>query len=142
MNDNDLPRSEREDPMSEFRHLLLGLASASALTATAFALVPFSTRWMPVALGGLALVRIAAQSRYFLHVDLKKSHRDDLQLVLFAGLVIAMMASGSIWILFNQHACTGQAAPTALPRAGQSGMAARTLSGVIGNSNRRAPQAL
>ena len=110
MSEHDLPRSEREDPKREFRHLLLGFASAALLTAAAFALVlmkPFSARWMLVALGALALVQIAAQFRYFLHVDLKKSHRDDLQLVLFAGLVIALMVGGSIWILFNQHARMG-----------------------------------
>ena len=106
MSDQDLPRSECEDPKRELRHLLLGLASATVLTACAFFLAaarPFSAGWMLVVLGVLALIQIAAQFRYFLHVDLKKSHRDDLQLVLFAGLVIAIMVGGSIWILFNQH---------------------------------------
>ncbi|QNE04103.1 cytochrome o ubiquinol oxidase subunit IV [Croceicoccus marinus] len=110
MNDDDLPRSEREDPGEEFRHLLLGLASAAILTAAAFMMAvakPFPARWMLIGLGALALVQIAAQFRFFLHVDLKKSHRDDLQLVLFAGLVIALMVGGSIWILFNQHARMG-----------------------------------
>ena len=106
MSDDDLPRSEREDPKRELRHLLLGLASAAALTAISFFLAaarPLSAGWMLVVLGVLALVQIAAQFRYFLHVDLQKSHRDDLQLVLFAGLVVALMVGGSIWILFNQH---------------------------------------
>ena len=110
MNDDDLPQSEREDPRREFRHILMGLASASVLTALAFFLAitkPLATDWLLAALGGLALVQIAAQFRFFLHVDLKKSHRDDLQLVLFAGLVIALMVGGSIWILFNQHARMG-----------------------------------
>ena len=34
-----------------------------------------------------------------MHIDLQKSHRDDLQLILFTGLILAIMAL-SAYILF------------------------------------------
>ena len=51
----------------------------------------------------LALLQIVAHFRYFLHIDLQKSHRDDLQLILFTGLIIGLMVAGSLWIIFNQN---------------------------------------
>lgn len=110
MADDDLPRSEKEDPKREFRDLVMGLAISTALTIAAFAaaiIKPFSHFWLLGSLGGLALLQIAIQFRFFMHVDVKKSHRDDLQLVLFTSLVILLMLGGSIWILFNQHARMG-----------------------------------
>jgi cytochrome o ubiquinol oxidase operon protein cyoD len=39
--------------------------------------------------------------RFFLHIDLRRSARDDLQLILFATLLTALMVSGTLVILFN-----------------------------------------
>ena len=38
--------------------------------------------------------------RFFLHIDLRKSARHDLQLILFSTLIIALMVSGTLFILF------------------------------------------
>ncbi|RPF71780.1 cytochrome o ubiquinol oxidase subunit IV [Aurantiacibacter spongiae] len=106
----NLPDSEDGDPRREWRDLVTGLAAAILLTAASFALVifrPVSTGWLLAGLGALALLQIAAHFRYFLHVDLDRSHRDDLQLVLFTGLVVLLMVGGTMWILFSQHARMG-----------------------------------
>jgi cytochrome o ubiquinol oxidase operon protein cyoD len=52
----------------------------------------------------LALVQIVVHFRFFMHIDLRKSHRDDLQLILFTALIIGLMVGGTIWILASQHA--------------------------------------
>jgi cytochrome o ubiquinol oxidase subunit IV len=39
--------------------------------------------------------------RFFLRVNLSRSSRDNLWLILFSGLIIALMVSGTLVILFN-----------------------------------------
>jgi len=58
-----------------------------------------------VAVAGIA--RLIVQFRYFLHIDPKHSHRDDLQLILFAGLLAAIVVGGTIWIICNRMAMVG-----------------------------------
>ncbi|WP_370526767.1 cytochrome o ubiquinol/quinol oxidase subunit IV, partial [Salipiger sp. PrR007] len=48
------------------------------------------------------LAQIAAHFRFFLHIDLWRSHRDDLMLILFTALIILLMVGGTKWILFDQ----------------------------------------
>ncbi len=91
----------------ELRAYAIGFAMAAALTGVAFAIVAgrmMGTGATLLSLGGLALVQVAVHFRYFLHIDLEKSHRDDLQLVLFTALIVAVMVGGSLWILWDQHA--------------------------------------
>jgi len=39
--------------------------------------------------------------RFFLHISLGRSSRDDLQLILFSTLIVVLMVSGTIVILMN-----------------------------------------
>jgi cytochrome o ubiquinol oxidase subunit IV len=41
--------------------------------------------------------------RFFLHIDLKRSARSDLHLILFSAGVIALMVVGTLVILGNLH---------------------------------------
>lgn len=110
MSRKSLPRSENENPRRESRDMVLGLLSSATLTIASFAVAifkPMGSGWLLAVLGMLAIVQIAAQFRFLLHVDLDKSHRDDLQLVLFTGLVVGLMVCGTLWILFDQHARMG-----------------------------------
>lgn len=90
----------------ELRDYVWGLVSALALTGFAFAVVAWA-HWTPghsfLAIGAAAVLQLVAQFRFFLHIDLRKSHRDDLQLILFSGLIIALMAGGTLWIIYNQY---------------------------------------
>jgi len=86
----------------ERRAYIWGGALALALTAVAFGLavfrlLPFNVL-MPV-IGLLALIQVAVQFRFFLHIDLTRQKREDLQLILFTSLLILIMVAGSIWIL-------------------------------------------
>lgn len=90
----------------ELRDYVVGLLLALGLSGAAFALVawaPLSPHLLLCALAVLALLQLVAQFRFFLHIDLKKSHRDDLQLIVFTGVIISLMVAGSLWIIFNQN---------------------------------------
>jgi len=93
------PASEAQ---RERRSYIWGLGSALVLTGAAFGLAVFKLLAGPAllaAIGVLALVQIAVQFRFFLHIDLSRSKREDLQLILFTGLLVLIMVGGSLWIM-------------------------------------------
>ena len=63
----------------------------------------FPRSWLLLLIAGAALIQIVLQFRLFLHIDLSRSKRDDLQLILFSTLIAVLMVSGTIWIFFNQQ---------------------------------------
>lgn len=100
-----LAKSEDLGAKTELRRYMIGAAVTLVLTLAAF-----GTVWLDllgrgptlIVLSLLALAQITAHFHYFLHIDLWKSHRDDLLLILFASLIILLMVGGTIWILFDQ----------------------------------------
>jgi cytochrome o ubiquinol oxidase operon protein cyoD len=83
---------------------VIGYVLALALTGVAFAAVrwpSFAATTTVAIVFGLALVQIIVHFRFFLHISLAKSSRDDLHLVLFSTLIVALMVSGTIVILTN-----------------------------------------
>lgn len=96
------PRIERDETHS----LILGYGFALLLTLLAFGLVVFhllTGRQAFYTVLGLGLVQLVVQLRFFLHIDLRRSARADLQLILFSTLIIALMAGGTLVVLFNLH---------------------------------------
>ncbi len=97
---------KEDDYGSELRSYLAGLGLALLLSALPFASVAWhifprnSLLWL---IACAALIQIVGQFRFFLHIDLSRSKRDDLQLILFSTLVAALMVSGTIWIFYNQQ---------------------------------------
>lgn len=95
---------QREEAHQEIRSYVTGFGLAVLLTGLAFGAVAWTglsrvTLLWTIAIAGLA--QVIAHFRFFLHIDLSKSKRDDLQLILFTTLIIALMAGGTIWILSN-----------------------------------------
>ncbi len=102
----DLPPGEYEDEARERLSYVIGLVLALLLTTGAFGLVWFQLVKGGTALAGLGLLaflQALVHLRYFLHIDLAKSHRDDLKLILFTVLILLVMVSGTIWILYDLH---------------------------------------
>ena len=95
-----------ERARDERRDYAIGYALAALLTAIPFALVGFgalgrtATLWT---IGAFALVQVVAHFRFFLRIDLSRQKREDLQLILFTTLILALMCGGTIWILFNLY---------------------------------------
>ena len=92
------------DAGREVRGYAVGYVLALLLTAAAFAIV----RWPVVGAGttfaivlALALVQAVVHFRFFLHITLSRSTRDDLQLILFSTLIIVLMVGGTLIVLFN-----------------------------------------
>lgn len=106
MSHRDLPDSEVEGRRREQRQYYLGGLWALLLTLAAFGLAwsgALSPSRTVITVSVLALIQIIVHFRYFLHIDLKKSHRDDLHLILFTALIVFLMTGGTLWILFNLH---------------------------------------
>jgi len=96
------PRLER----GETRSVILGYGLALLLTLLAFGLVSLhllTGRQAFYTVLGLGFVQMVVHLRFFLHVDLNRSARADLQLILFSTLIIALMVGGTLVVLFNLH---------------------------------------
>jgi len=89
---------------AEIYSYMVGYGLALALTAAAFAAVHWknfvSTTTLAIVLG-LALGQMVVHFRFFLHISLRKSAREDLLLILFSTLIVILMVSGTLVILFN-----------------------------------------
>lgn len=88
----------------DFLTYAIGYISAVALTGVAFALVHFRLASPAASLAiilALGFVQIIVHMRCFLHISLQRSARSDLMLILFSTLIIALMASGTLIVLFN-----------------------------------------
>jgi cytochrome o ubiquinol oxidase operon protein cyoD len=96
----------QDERVREIRSYLIGYAAALALTVAAFAAVHWrlaEARTVFAAVLALGVVQMMVQFRCFLHISLARSSRDDLQLILFSTLIVALMVGGTLVILFNLH---------------------------------------
>ncbi|MFX0545994.1 cytochrome o ubiquinol oxidase subunit IV [Roseovarius sp. S1116L3] len=94
----------------ELRGYLTGFGLSLALTLGPFALVAWGAlpRAIVLTLIGLAAIaQVILQFRFFLHINLSRQKREDLHLILFSVLLLAIMAGGTIWIIANQMARMG-----------------------------------
>ncbi len=94
------PRLQQRETMT----YVVGYGLALLLTCAAFGLVYLrllGARQAFYTVLGLGLAQMLVHFRCFLHIDLKRSARADLQLILFSGLIIALMVGGTLVILAN-----------------------------------------
>jgi cytochrome o ubiquinol oxidase operon protein cyoD len=96
------------DGQSEsLRPYVIGFVLALVLTAIPFALVvghvvpAFATL---VIIAILAVIQVAVHLRFFLHIDLRSTPRENLIALAFAALLIFVMVGGSLWIMINLNA--------------------------------------
>lgn len=99
-------RAGMSERAKDTRLYITGLLLAAVLTAVSFGAVMLglprgATIWV-ICLAALA--QVVVQFRYFLHVDVSRQKREDLQLILFTTLILIMVVGGSVWILANQAA--------------------------------------
>jgi cytochrome o ubiquinol oxidase subunit IV len=99
---------QEEDPEEEYRRernsYIIGLCLAFALTGVPFAMVywsAFGRFGLMVAIGIFAFFQAIVHFRFFLHINPPKQNVDDLHLILFSTGILALMAGGTIWILYN-----------------------------------------
>lgn len=85
----------------EFRSYVWGVGLALLLTVVPFALVHWAVMprdLMLMVIGGLGLAQMLVHFRFFLHISFGQK-REDLQLILFSALLLAIMVAGTIWIM-------------------------------------------
>ncbi|MCD7060576.1 cytochrome o ubiquinol oxidase subunit IV [Pelagibacterium xiamenense] len=93
-------------PYRSLRTYLIGFALALVLTAVPFGLV--ATRALPagqilVVIAVAAVVQVLVHLRFFLHLDLRTTPRENLLALGFAAVLICIMIGGSLVIMFNLH---------------------------------------
>ena len=91
---------------NEVRSLVLGYGLALLFTLSAFGLVVLHVLTGAQAFYtvlGLGFVQMLVHFRFFLHIDLRRNSRPDLQLLLFSAMIVALMVSGTLVVLFNLH---------------------------------------
>ena len=49
----------------------------------------------------LAFFQAIVHFQFFLHINPPKQNVDDLHLILFSTMILALMAGGTIWIMYN-----------------------------------------
>lgn len=89
------------------RPYVTGFVLALVLTAIPFALVvahvlPKFATLAIIAI--LAVIQVAVHLRFFLHIDLKETPRENLIALAFAALLIFVMVGGSLWIMLDLNA--------------------------------------
>ena len=85
---------------------LTGFVLALILTAIPFALVAANLLPTPhtlIVIAVAAIIQILVRLRYFLHMDLTSTPRENLLAILFAAILIFIMVGGSFWIMFDLH---------------------------------------
>jgi len=94
------PRIERRETLT----YVAGYALALLLTLAAFGLVYLRVlggRETFYTVLGLGLAQVLVHFRCFLHIDLHRSARADLTLLLFSSLIVALMVGGTLVVLSN-----------------------------------------
>ncbi|WP_444944609.1 cytochrome o ubiquinol oxidase subunit IV [Microbulbifer sp. ZKSA006] len=88
----------------QLRLYLTGYILSIVLTLAAFAAVLTIGREQKGVLILVALLGIAqllVQLKYFLHVTTQREQRDNLALILFSSLILAIIVLGTVWIMGN-----------------------------------------
>ncbi len=88
----------------ERRRYVIGYGGSLLLTLVVFSiayLFGIETPGVYMAIGLLGLAQLVVQLVYFLHIDRRRSSREDLDLILFSTLVLLIIIGGTVWILGN-----------------------------------------
>ncbi|MEZ5827267.1 MAG: cytochrome o ubiquinol oxidase subunit IV [Hyphomicrobiales bacterium] len=88
------------------RPYLIGIVAALVLTAIPFGLVaagtlPRETTLVIIAI--FAVVQILVHLRFFLHIGIEATPRENLIALAFAAVLIFLMVGGSMWIMFDLY---------------------------------------
>ncbi|WP_170405355.1 cytochrome o ubiquinol oxidase subunit IV [Ruegeria arenilitoris] len=88
----------------ERRRYVIGYGGSLLLTAAVFLIAyiyGIKTTGVYLSIALLGLAQLIVQLVYFLHIDRRRSSREDLDLVLFSTLVLLIIILGTVWIMGN-----------------------------------------
>ena len=97
-----------EHPTSEhgLRTYLIGFALAVILSVIPFWLV--ASHVLPpgrtmLVIGVAAILQVLVHLRFFLHLNLTSTPKENLLAIVFTAVLIFIMVGGSFWIMFDLH---------------------------------------
>ncbi|MDX1743678.1 MAG: cytochrome C oxidase subunit IV family protein [Ruegeria sp.] len=88
----------------ERRRYVIGYGGSLLLTGAVFMIAytfGIKTKGVYLSIAMLGLVQLVVQLIYFLHIDRRRSSREDLDLILFSTLVLLIIILGTVWIMGN-----------------------------------------
>jgi len=88
------------------RSYLVGFALAVVLTAIPFALVAMHAlppSRLAIVIAVAAILQVLVHLRFFLHLDLATTPRENLLAIAFTAVLIFIMVGGSLWIMVDLH---------------------------------------
>lgn len=106
MSARELTPEQARERSRELASYIAGFALALVLTAIPFGLAAFASLsritlyWI---IAGCAFAQIVVHFRFFLHITLARNKREDLDLILFSVLILALMCGGTVWILLDLY---------------------------------------
>ncbi|RKR06696.1 cytochrome o ubiquinol oxidase operon protein cyoD [Kushneria sinocarnis] len=106
MSHRELSAARARERATELKSYITGFILALVLTLIPFGLLAFtqlSRMALFCTIGLCALLQVVVHFRFFLHITLARNKREDLQLILFTTLILAIMCGGTLWILFNLY---------------------------------------
>jgi cytochrome o ubiquinol oxidase subunit IV len=88
------------------RPYIIGIVLAVILTAIPFGLVATGALPRSTTLGVIivfAIIQILVHLRFFLHIGLQSTPRENLIALAFAAVLIFLMVGGTLWIMFDLY---------------------------------------
>ena len=98
------PGDEPAGVRTALRGYVAGLGLSVLLTAAAFLLVHTRLVWppgIPVALAVLAVAQMGVHLVFFLHIGTGPDNTNNVLALAFGVLIVALVAAGSVWIMFH-----------------------------------------
>ncbi|MEJ8572544.1 cytochrome o ubiquinol oxidase subunit IV [Microbaculum marinum] len=95
-----------ETPAALRRSYLVGYGIAIVLTAIPFGVVALGLldrRPALILIAVLAIVQVLVHLRYFLHIDFRRTPRENILVLGFAAVLICIMIGGTLWIMLDLH---------------------------------------
>jgi cytochrome o ubiquinol oxidase subunit IV len=83
---------------------VIGLVLCVILTLISFAVIEyrvFNSAGLYISLASLAIIQLFVQSIFFLRLNASPEGKWNLMPFLFSILIIAILVSGSLWIMYN-----------------------------------------
>jgi cytochrome o ubiquinol oxidase operon protein cyoD len=103
------------------RGYLIGFAASAVLTAIPFWLVMTGVladvQATVLAIIALAFVQIVVHTIFFLHVNTRSEGGWTLMALMFTVVVVAIVISGSLWIMYHLNTNMMPMAPGSMPEA-------------------------
>ncbi|WP_170552092.1 cytochrome o ubiquinol oxidase subunit IV [Ruegeria atlantica] len=88
----------------ERRRYVIGYGGSLLLTGAVFTIAykyGIETKGVYLSIALLGLAQLIVQLVYFLHIDRRRSSREDLDLILFSTMVLLIIILGTVWIMGN-----------------------------------------